>query len=183
MGAYLMFTNSQKIVFFVIFSLFGCEFARKDESRTREFDAQKNPYPLESIQVAEGLYFGDNLDRENVQKRLDLTSNPETVGFIVLLNETGMPVYQAQVKGKISSNSKRLKSKYIGGTHDDPSDEGIFFWTPSGQYIQWNGRYLYSNQPFRLTIRPLLFDLTSGGVDSDPDAGTDQDSGGGFPEN
>lgn len=30
------------------------------------------------------------------------------------------------------------------------SNPYIFFWTVDGQYIQWSGKYLYSDKPFRI---------------------------------
>ena len=45
---------------------------------------------------------------------------------------------------------KELPSPSDEGTYGH-SGEYVFFWTPAGQYIQWNGKYLYSDKPFRLT--------------------------------
>jgi hypothetical protein len=49
-----------------------------------------------------------------------------------------------------------------------PSDEGtfgqsgeyIFYFTQNGEYRQWNGKYLYSDQPFRLSVQPLIISAT-----------------------
>lgn len=93
------------------------------------------------------------------------------------MNEMGQPVAYMSVKGKITSGSKRLnppqKIECIDyptsascsyETVDAPNDEGtyghsaeyIYFWTMDGQYVQWNGKYLYSDQPFRTRIEPLV---------------------------
>jgi hypothetical protein len=48
-----------------------------------------------------------------------------------------------------------------------PSDEGtygssnpyIFYWNIDGVYRQWSGHYLYSTQPMRLTIQPLVVNI------------------------
>jgi hypothetical protein len=97
---------------------------------------------------------------------------------VLLLNESGQPILYVAVKGKITSGSKRLTNPYgcvpdrIGGGYTcgiglSPSDEGtfgssdpyIYFWSVSGQYYQWNGKYLYSDKPFRLSVEPLVIDL------------------------
>ncbi len=135
--------------------------------------------PAKSVQAekaraaANSIQFTENAEIDNIKKRLELTANPGLLGFVVLLNETGQPVMYTGVKGKITSGSKRLtrpdRSTTEGaGTNNvvvqAPSDEGtygnsgeyIFFWTPAGQYIQWNGKYLYSDKPFRLSTEPLV---------------------------
>lgn len=126
-------------------------------------------------QAAESIRFSANAEIDNIKKRLELTSNPGLLGFVILLNEMGQPVMYTGVKGKITSGSKRLtptqklkhgdRGQYSGDyVMKTPSDEGtwgssapyIYFWTTSGQYIQWNGSYLYSDKPFRLKIDPIV---------------------------
>jgi hypothetical protein len=91
------------------------------------------------------------------------------------MNQAGQPIMYAGVRGKVTSGGKRLTnpqqlvnlncgqycSEDIG---EGPSDEGtyghsgeyIFFWTLDGQYVQWNGSYLYSDKPFRTNVAPLV---------------------------
>lgn len=124
-------------------------------------------------EAANSIQFTENAEIENIKRRLELTANPGLLGYIVLLNETGQPVMYAGVKGKITSGSKRLtepdrSNNWGGGTNNvvrqSPSDEGtyghsdpyIYFWTTNGQYIQWNGKYLYSDKPFRLSVEPIV---------------------------
>lgn len=122
-------------------------------------------------EAANSINFSNNAEIDNIKRRLELTSNPGQIGFVLLLNEMGKPVMYTSVKGKITSGSKRLTQPQeykclgvAGGgcsyqTVDAPSDEGtygssgpyVFFWTESGQYFQWAGKYLYSDKPFRIT--------------------------------
>ena len=145
----------------------------------------KSPTP-KSVQsqkaeaAANSITFSENAEIENIKKRLELTADPGLLGFVILLNETGQPVMHVGVKGKITSGGKRLTKTYEVKSNWDcgqaiecdhelpaPSDEGthgssgeyIFFWTTSGQYIQWNGKYLYSDKPFRLTVQPIVVDV------------------------
>lgn len=132
-------------------------------------------------QVAASLKFTENAEIDNIKARLELTSQPGLIGYVVLLNEAGQPIMYTTVKGKLTSGSKRLtrtqeftclESQSSGGMHcdvwDSASDEGtygssnpyIYFWTQSGQYVQWSGTYLYSDQPIRLSVEPLVIDLS-----------------------
>lgn len=145
-------------------------------------EGQSSPPPAKNVQAqkaqaaANSITFTENAEIDNIKKRLELTANPGLLGFVVLLNETGQPVMHCQIKGKITSGSKRLTKPYdvrdnwdLGQVYGDKelpsaSDEGtygssgeyIFFWTTAGQYIQWNGKYLYSDKPFRLNIDPIV---------------------------
>jgi hypothetical protein len=135
--------------------------------------ATKNVQAEKAKAAANSIQFTENAEIDNIKKRLELTANPGLLGFVVLLNETGQPVMYTGVKGKITSGSKRLtkpdRSTAEGSGANNvvmqsPSDEGtygssgeyVFFWTPAGQYVQWNGKYLYSDKPFRLSVEPLL---------------------------
>lgn len=138
----------------------------------------KQQQATKAAQAANSLHFTQNAEIENIKARLQLTSNPGQIGFVILLNETGQPVMYTSVKGKITSGSKRLtpsgesntynSNGYNVGTTTLPSDEGtygqsdpyVYFWTTNDQYIQWNGKYLYSDQPFRLSTQPLVINLT-----------------------
>jgi hypothetical protein len=126
-------------------------------------------------EAANSISFTENAEIDNIKARLELTSNPGLTGFVLLMNEAGQPIMYTGVKGKITSGGKRLTNpqrqvKGSGGgyTKSDvmvaPSDEGtwgssnpyVYFWTTSGQYVQWNGKYLYSDKPFRTSVEPLV---------------------------
>jgi len=148
----------------------GCIPAESKQAPVKNAQAEK------AKAAANSIAFTENAEIDNIKKRLELTANLGLLGFVVLLNETGQPVMSVAVKGKITSGSKRLtdprviSEKYAGNSGynhpvtDSPSDEGtfgssgeyIFFWTTAGQYIQWNGKYLYSDKPFRLSIEPIV---------------------------
>ena len=125
--------------------------------------------------AANSIHFDENAEIDNIKKRLELTSQPGLLGYVVLLNQTGQPVMYTTVKGKITSGGKRLTSAYQPNystyTPSAPSDEGtygtsgeyVYFWTQNGQYIQWNGTYLYSDKPIRLSVEPLVVDIVPEG--------------------
>lgn len=131
---------------------------------TKNSETAKAAAAADSINFAAG-----NAEIDNIKRRLQLTSDPALMGYIVLFNDMGQPILYTTVKGKVTSGSKRLtapvqawnvdKGEFSGTELDAaPSDEGtwgssnpyIFFWSTSGQYIQWSGNYLYSDKPMRL---------------------------------
>ena len=128
-----------------------------------------------AAEAANSIHFGENAEIDNIKRRLELTSSPGLLGYVVLMNESGQPVMYTTVKGKITSGGKRLTSQYQSNSSGvypgAPSDEGtygssgeyVYFWTQNGQYVQWNGAYLYSDQPIRLSIQPLVLDVKAGG--------------------
>lgn len=126
--------------------------------------------------AAQAVVFEKNAEIENIQRRLKLTSNPGQIGFVLLMNQAGQPIMYTSVRGKITSGGKRLTAPDRCqdlltdncGTGSlvraGPSDEGtygssgeyVYFWTMDGQYVQWNGGYLYSDKPFRTNVQPLV---------------------------
>lgn len=131
----------------------------------RDVQAQK------AREAAQSVDFTDNAEIENIQRRLKLTGDPGLLGYVLLLNDAGQPIYYATVKGKITSGSKRLTRPGSLNGYEEPSDEGtygssspyVYFWTTSGQYIQWNGAYLFSDQPIRPSIEPLIVEIVEKG--------------------
>lgn len=99
------------------------------------------------------------------------------LGYIVLFTESGAVVGSFVVDGKVSSLNSYLTpdsefyekdlgyrsnstatSSYaydysnkwladVDGSYGE-NDNGIFFFTPDGKYIEWTGTYLYSDIPF-----------------------------------
>lgn len=149
-------------------ALAGCDGEAK-QPQAKTIQAEK------ARAAADSISFPENAEIDSIKKRLELTANPGLLGYVVLLNEMGQPVMYTGVKGKITSGSKRLTEpdrvqSHSHGTNGgalmraSPSDEGtygssgeyVFFWTPAGQYIQSNGKYMYSDKPFRLTTEPLV---------------------------
>lgn len=98
------------------------------------------------------------------------------LGYVVLFTESGSVVGTFVVDGKVSSlnsyltpdsevyeiGGERTDSKVWGnGTTENDwladvdgsygeNDNGIFFFTPDGKYIEWTGTYLYSDIPFEV---------------------------------
>lgn len=90
------------------------------------------------------------------------------LGYIVLITESGAVLGNFVVDGKVSSLNSYLTpdSEYyaegsgqsytatewlpdVDGSYGS-NDNGIFFFTPDGKYIEWTGTYLYSDIPFTI---------------------------------
>lgn len=99
------------------------------------------------------------------------------LGYILLLTDAGAPIGRFVVDGKVSSlnsfltpDSEFYEQEYgsnglsIGDGNDwladvdgsyGQNDNGIFFFTPDGNYWEWTGTYLYSDVPFEID-NPML---------------------------
>ena len=160
-------------IFTLSFSLAACGGDKKYEKDNKHQQAAK------AKAAAESLTFDENAEIDNIKRRLEITSSPGKIGYIVLLNEAGQPILYTSVKGKVTSGSKRLTrpTELVGGNDHGgsrdyvmpgPSDEGtygssspyIYFWTHEDRYVQWSGDYLYSDQPVRLRVKPLVINIT-----------------------
>lgn len=153
----------------------GCDGAAAPAS-TKQAESQK------AADAANSITFVENAEIDNIKRRLQETSSPGKIGFIMLLNDAGQPIMYASVKGKLTSSGKRLtapvrKLRWDCGAnicdHESPApaDEGtwghsdnyVYFWTVDGQYYQWSGQYLYSDKPFRLKVDPLVISVSGNG--------------------
>ena len=135
-------------------------------------DNQSTPtdidYSLERYNLIRRTYW-INGQREKANTLVCEIEKP--LGYIALFLENGSCVGKFIVDGKVSSlNSfltpstdyeKRTYSSAIGssvyevelpdvdGSYGE-NDNGIFFFTPDGKYIEWTGTYLYSDIPFEV---------------------------------
>ena len=131
-------------------------------------DNQETPtdinYSLERYNLIRRAYWV-NGQREKANALVCSITKP--LGYIVLFTESGSVVGNFIVDGKVSSLNSYLTpdSEYYeianGGSYAKYNDwladvdgsygyndNGIFFFTPDGKYIEWSGIYLYSDIPF-----------------------------------
>lgn len=117
-------------------------------------------------------------ERLNVAKRAELFNDENKISYVYLTSYGKVMAFYT-VKGKVSSlqsymspTQKLVKgdgspcSYYsescqvvdapdIDGTYGD-NVAGIFFFTTDGAYVEWNGDYMMSDQPLKLTTQPEL---------------------------
>lgn len=132
-------------------------------------EAQPTPtdieYSLERYNLIRRLYWV-NGERERANTLPCPIEKP--LGYIILFTEGGSVVGRFVVDGKVSSLNSFLTpdSQYyeiaagsgvvrnrwladVDGSYGE-NDNGIFFFTPDGKYIEWTGIYLYSDIPFEV---------------------------------
>lgn len=120
-------------------------------------------YSLERYNLIRRAYWVNGM-RERANSLVCEIEKP--LGYIVLLTESGAVVGTFVVDGKVSSLNSFLTPdseyyEYGGGEYRTKNewladvdgsygenDNGIFFFTPDGKYIEWTGIYLYSDIPF-----------------------------------
>ena len=117
-------------------------------------------YSLERYNLTRRAYWV-NGQREKANALVCLIEKP--LGYVILLTESGSVVGKFTVDGKVSSLNSFLTpdSEYyscsatnkwladVDGSYGE-NDNGIFFFTPDGKYVEWSGIYLYSDIPFEV---------------------------------
>lgn len=160
------------LLFLSIGCLSGCEFDYEitDEAKTKNVanklkSNQATPtdieYSLERYNLIKRAYWV-NGKREKANSLVCEIEKP--LGYIVLFTDNGAVVGSFIVDGKVSSlnsyltpdTTLKLNSEYaewladVDGSYGE-NDNGIFFFTPDGKYIEWTGTYLYSDIPFEVS--------------------------------
>lgn len=121
-----------------------------------------------------------SLERENLIKRLNFLNDENRIFYVYLLSNDGKVISYHTAQGKVSSvNSKLTTSEQlIKSPHDYGYDgrvdlghvvespaldgsygtngDGIFFFTMEGAYVEWNGKYMVSSMPMKITTPPEL---------------------------
>ena len=117
-------------------------------------------YSLERYNLTRRAYWV-NGQREKANALVCPIEKP--LGYVILLTESGSVVGKFTVDGKVSSLNSFLTpdSDYyscsatnkwladVDGSYGE-NDNGIFFFTPDGKYVEWSGIYLYSDIPFEV---------------------------------
>lgn len=119
----------------------------------------------------------NSLERENLKRRIEFLNDAEKELYVALLSNDGKVLATYVTNGKVSSlnsyittNEQIVKDPYgygegrQGQVVESPdldgsygwNNEGIFFFTTDGAYIEWSGLYLESSQPFTLNTPPVL---------------------------
>lgn len=128
--------------------------------------SNSEPYPLSQMQNSD--------ERANLRERLLRMNDPNKIGYFYELTQNGQILAQYTVKGKVSSTQSQLTNSnyalgnaYNGSVVDSMGDDGsygpeeggpngVFFFTPSGALVEYNGLWNYSDVPLNLTSKPLI---------------------------
>lgn len=157
-----------------LLSLSACEGAGQTTSQTERKSVEANQQRLITAIPAPNLT--TSLERKNLVERLTRINQQNMSGFIYLLSY-GRVVASYPIRGKVTS-----LNAYLMGSEkpeDDPNGstdagsvmveqpdfdgaygknaDGIFFFTAdTDAYVEWQGSYLFSDQPLKLNQEPLM---------------------------
>lgn len=119
-----------------------------------------------------------SLERKNLARRIEKINQENMVSYIYLISYGRVMAYYT-VSGKVSSLNSYLtamervekvadgwngayaptfvtmEAPDLDGTYGK-NVEGIFFFTTEGVYVEWNGQYVWSDQPLKITQPPEL---------------------------
>ena len=95
-------------------------------------------------------------ERQAVARRATTWNSEDKLSYVYLI-DNGRVVAFYVARGKVSSLNSFLADGEpdIDGTYGH-NVEGVFFFTDTGAYVEWNGRYICSDQPLKVTAPPLL---------------------------
>lgn len=131
-------------------------------------------YSLERYNLIKRAYWV-NGQREKALNLPSAVKRP--LGYITLFTENGRIVGSFVVDGKVSSLNSFLtpnselyecvpSSSYscdnkwlpdVDGSYGE-NDNGIFFFTPDGKYIEWTGIYVYTDIPMKVENTVVKFE-------------------------
>lgn len=129
-----------------------------DRLQTNQSTPTDIEYSLERYNLIRRSYWVNGL-REKANALPCPIEKP--LGYVILLTESGSVVGKFTVDGKVSSLNSFLTPDTWGtpsgswladvdGSYGE-NDNGIFFFTPDGKYVEWSGIYLYSDIPFEVS--------------------------------
>jgi len=147
---------------------------------------EKNQYGL--VQAQPPFQMDSSLERENLIRRYQYLNDENNVHHVYAMSNDGKVIAYWVAQGKVSSvNSKLTNDKQIirapqtedwSRTHSEylfkvesPQMDGsygtngnaIFFFTTNGNYVEWNGVYVVSEEPMNIrTAVSLEQDVDTG---------------------
>lgn len=142
--------------------------ARSDKTSTSNFDAQAKNDPVPNLT--------DSLERANIAEHLKRNNQPDRIRYIYLLADTGGVYAYYVIKGKVTSTAAQLTptDEVVDRHQGDvvtqaPTDDGsfggdeggIYFFTDTGVEVQWNGRWLLTDQPMRIKTPTLTLEAAT----------------------
>ena len=157
----------------------GCDLdAAPTPSTARLEMAQNESNQQRMIKAVPTPALQTSLERKNLARRLEQVNKESMSSFIYLISYGKVMAFYA-VSGKVSSLNSYMTAmervekfgedwhqnygpEYLALEAPDQDGtyghnvEGIFFFTTDGAYVEWNGEYIWSNQPLSISQPPEL---------------------------
>lgn len=163
----------KKIALLVLLALvlIACEDTGEDHQqadRRTQDDVQNRLQEVEPVPEITGA-----AARTAVRQHLERWQESDVVSFVTLFADAGQPIGYYTAQGKVASTCQMLtapdrvvggtnggyvtrKAPALDGTYYTSGDCGIFFFTAdSDAYVEWNGKYLVTDQPLPIDVEPL----------------------------
>lgn len=163
-------------IVFISLMAFGCTESELQKDIERQVDIGNNlvnnqpiptdvNYSLERYNLIRRTYWVNGMREKAINLPCPVQ---KPLGYIVLFTDSGAVVGRFIVDGKVTClNSfltpneayqyidskvgrERIEIPDIDGAFGENQD-GIFFFTVNGNYIEWNGKYIYSDIPFEIS--------------------------------
>lgn len=164
-------------VVLLCFSFVGCDVPPENAQHVA---SKQNEQAVQNIIKNDRLpVMEHSLERENIKRRAVFVNQKDRICYLYLLTENGQLIRESQVLGKISSlnnyitpmeevvsSDKKLGDCCYAYVTEAPDidgtwgtrPEGIFWFTPDGQYHEWNGLYEFSSERLTFTTKPILIE-------------------------
>jgi len=150
---------------------------------------EKNQMNL--VQKRPPFEMDDSLERQNLIQRYQYLNDKNNVHHVYLMSNDGKVVSYFVAQGKVSSVNSKLTNDLqpvrIPGcdSHNEGNDcwkvvespqmdgsygsngNAIFFFTTSGEYVEWNGKYVVSEKPLNIQTAVSLEHETTENSTSD----------------
>ena len=158
-------------------SFAGCELPPTPLESTAKIEMRQNEQNQQRLSTAvPAPVVKTSIERKNLKKRIERINAENMVSYVYLLSQTGKVVAYYTINGKVSSLNSYLTAmerveKVADGyycptfvTLEAPdldgsygkNVEGVFFFTTEGAYVEWNGQYIWSDQPLKIAQQPEL---------------------------
>ena len=165
------------VIVLAAIGLAGCDTVQTDTTQKKEAQLTEDnqqrllkAVPVPKLQTSE--------ERKNLVRKLETFNSEDKISYIYLVNYGKIMAFYT-IKGKVSSVNSMLTTTeqivtrdgdqcstlssecYVVSSPDIDGSYGsngnsIFFFTTEGAYVEWQGDYMLSDQPLKLTQQPEM---------------------------
>lgn len=161
--------------------LAGCDAPAPKPESTARVEMRQNEATQQRLSAAvPAPVVKTSIERKNLKRRIERINTENMVSYVYLLSQTGKVVAYYTINGKVSSLNSyltamervekvdegwkgngcpptyvTLEAPDLDGSYGK-NIEGVFFFTTEGAYVEWNGQYIWSDQPLKIDQQPEL---------------------------
>lgn len=162
----------------------GCDEVTPAPVDTQKVEQQKTEENQKRLIANDTMPIVDqSLERLNLIRRLNFMNQGDRISYMYTFSDQGQLIEEQQVLGKISSvnsllttpnqivkkrgdfdegsncyQSHVVASPDFDGSYGENGD-AIFWFSPIGEYNEWNGIYYFSSTRQSFTVNPILMEV------------------------